>query len=307
MVMNFSEEEYPDSLVEIETNNSEDLTTLTPVEESNTTNDIITSQPQRQNISVNGVIEESKGTNNLITISKEDKDNVSQVLHGTESNIDSKYKDIDLPPQNDVSVIQTKINDEAYHNIKNEFIDDTVVGTSVGTTNVVADQFEEAPTSLLLADPPSGFKDSLTDAVPQESQLPIPLVEKVPKQGIQNNYLDDISFGSDSFDQAINKIAAAQESADEDCDPSSCNSLPVDLSQLNTIPSNLVNCQIESTSETIMPAQTSYRSVGSSPARPMSFSIAGYTERSNKETSYTEKLKIGRSDSSGSSSDSSLR
>jgi len=56
-------------------------------------------------------------------------------------------------------------------------------------------------------------------------------------------------------------------------------------------------------SETIMPASTSFKS----PARPMSFSIAGYTERSSKETSYTEKLKVGRSDSSGSSSDTSIR
>ena len=302
--MNFSEEEYPDSLADTETNNSEDLATFKSAEDGNT-NDVTESQLQIQNIPLSGVITESKETNDLAIVSSEN--NVIKLDHDSETDIDSKFNAITLPPENDESVIQIKINEEVDHNIKDDFIDDTVVGISEDATNIIPNELEEAPTSLLLADPPSGFKDSITDSVPQESQLPILLAENLPKQKIQNNYLDDISCGSDSFDQAINKVAAAQESADEDFDPSSCNSLPADLSQLNTIPSNLVNSQLESTSETIMPAPTSYSSVGSSSAKPMSFSIAGYTERSSKETSYTEKLKIGRSDSSGSSSDSSLR
>ena len=120
---------------------------------------------------------------------------------------------------------------------------------------------------------------------------------------LQNKYSDVVSLGSDSFDQAINKIDAAQELADEDLESNSCNSLPPNLSQIKLVSSNLIDCNLETTSETIMPASTSFKS----PARPMSFSIAGYTERSTKETSYTEKLKVGRSDSSGSSSDSSIR
>ena len=170
--------------------------------------------------------------------------------------------------------------------------------------NTSVGKFEDAPASLLLADPPSGFKDSIADpllpASPSNSST-----KDLEHRGLRNTFADDLSCGSDSFDQAINKIAASQESADEDLEPSSYNSLPSDLSQVKPVSSNLVESHLETTSEITMPEQKSHKPIGST--GPMKFSIAGYTERSSKETSYTEKLRLGRSDSSGSSSNSSLR
>ena len=238
------------------------------------------------------MIEDTNKTENIITGPIVPVDNVIESIQKPETIEQAKSE----------SVIKTENSPLVVHTPKNDLLDDSVIGISTDSENVTLGHLEEAPSSLLLADPPSGFKDSITDTVTQESQFLGPLSDNVTHYEIQNNYIDGVSLGSDSFDQAINRIDAAQVSADEDLDPT-CNSLPPDLSQVKLVPSSLTESNLETTSDTIMPAPTSYKS---SPSRPMSFSIGGYTERS-KETSYTEKLKVGRSDSSGSSSDSSIR
>lgn len=164
-------------------------------------------------------------------------------------------------------------------------------------------------TSLLLTDPPSGFKDSISETLQ-------PLSEQTqPNQAIENNSVtptgtksppdEAVSVSSESFDQAVNTRAAAQESTDEDTTVPACtyNSLP-NLSQTHPIASGFIEKEFNFLNTT-MPEQKAYKQSTSS--GPMHFSIAGYTERSNTETPYTEKLRIGRSDSNVSAYNSPLR
>ena len=162
--------------------------------------------------------------------------------------------------------------------------------------------FEDNPTSLHLADPPSGFKDSITIQSPSKDS---PDQKEDASSRLQNSSYEDLSCGSESFDQAVNVIADAQDSADEDIEPPSYNSLPPDLSKVKPITLSLLGNHTTTNPDITMPEQKSYKQVGS--PGPMKFSIAGYTERSSTETTYTEKLRIGRSDSNVSSYNSSLR
>ena len=200
---------------------------------------------------------------------------------------DTKHIDIN-------DVIEAKVISE--NNVKN---------TQLANPNTVVPEFEDIPVSLLLADPPSGFKDSIADPF-LSSSVSNQTAEILPSLQFKGSG-DDISCGSESFDQAINKIAEEQaDSGDDDVEPASYNSLPPDLSQVKSISSNLGTSHPETSSETTMPEQQLYKA-GGGPAGPMKFSIAGYTERSSRESSYTDKLKLGRSDSSVSSNNSSLR
>ena len=200
---------------------------------------------------------------------------------------DTKHIDIN-------DVIEAKVVSD--HNVKN---------TQLANPNTVVPEFEDIPVSLLLADPPSGFKDSIADPF-LSSSVSNQTAEILPSFQLKGS-VDDISCGSESFDQAINKIADEQEdSGDDDVEPASYNSLPPDLSQVTSISSNLGTSHPETSSETTMPEQQLYKA-GGGPSGPMKFSIAGYTERSSRESSYTDKLKLGRSDSSVSSNNSSLR
>ena len=200
---------------------------------------------------------------------------------------DTKHIDIN-------DVIEAKVISE--NNVKN---------TQLANPNTVVPEFEDIPVSLLLADPPSGFKDSIADPF-LSSSVSNQAAAILPSLQFKGS-VDDISCGSESFDQAINKIAEEQaDSGDDDVEPASYNSLPPDLSQVKSISSNLGTSHPETSSETTMPEQQLYKA-GGGPSGPMKFSIAGYTERSSRESSYTDKLKLGRSDSSVSSNNSSLR
>ena len=260
-------------------------------------------QSQGQIAPYSDKIEETKSDDTTTVSPSEFQINVNERHHILEYNETNKVNDPNVPTLRDGSVNLSDTRNVIDYSVANDLNDYKVNGIRIDTENTTVAELEEAPTSLLLTDPPSGFKDSLTETGSKESKQSPTLNEDASFNDLQNKYSDVVSLGSDSFDQAINKIDAAQELADEDLEPNSCNSLPPNLSQIKLVSSNLIDCNLETTSETIMPASTSFKS----PARPMSFSIAGYTERSTKETSYTEKLKVGRSDSSGSSSDSSIR
>ena len=192
--------------------------------------------------------------------------------------------------------------DQFYPSTNDNSIAKTLI--SAEKSIIVNSELEDVPISLLLADPPSGFKDSIADPLPAAA-LVTETTDDITPLVVKGSTADDISCGSDSFDRAINKIADDQDSADDDLGPSSYTSLPPDLSQVRPVSSNLAERQIETSSETTMPEQNSSKQIGST--GPMKFSIAGYTERTNKEPSYTEKLKLGRSDSNVSSYNSSLR
>ena len=265
--------------------------------------DINDNQSQEEIGPISDKIEETKNSDTITIGPGElhiDANERNHILDNTKTN---NLNDPIVPTLKDGSVNASDNCDVIDYSVANDLNDYKAKGIRIDTENAAVGELEDAPTSLLLTDPPSGFKDSLTETGPQESKRSPTLSDDASFHDLQNKYTDIASLGSDSFDQAINKIDAAQESADEDLEPNSCNSLPPNLSQINLVPSSLIDCNLETTSETIMPASTSFKS----PARPMSFSIAGYTERSSKETSYTEKLKVGRSDSSGSSSDASIR
>ena len=252
---------------------------------------------------INDKIVETKNDDTTTIGPSEIQINVNERNHILDHTNTNNVNDPIVPSFKDGSLKVSDSRDVIDYSVANDLNDYKVKDIRIDTESAAVAELEEAPTSLLLTDPPSGFKDSLTETGSQESKQSPTLNEDVLFHDLQNKYSDVVSLGSDSFDHAINKIDAAQESADEDLEPNSCNSLPPNLSQINLVPSNLIDCNLETTSETIMPASTSFKS----PARPMSFSIAGYTERSSKETSYTEKLKVGRSDSSGSGSDTSIR
>ena len=285
-------------------NRSDDISVHNLISDKHTNKNNINDKPFQEPIGpISDKIAETKNDDTITNSPSEIQINVNERNHILDHTKTNNVNDPVVPTLKDGSVNASDSRDAIDYSVANDLNEYEVKGITIDTENAADGELEEAPTSLLLTDPPSGFKDSLTETGPQESKLSPTLSEDASFHDLQNKYTDVVSLGSDSFDQAINKIDAAQESADEDLEPNSCNSLPPNLSQINLVPSNLTDCNLETTSETIMPASTSFKS----PARPMSFSIAGYTERSSKETSYTEKLKVGRSDSSGSSSDTSIR
>ena len=191
---------------------------------------------------------------------------------------------------NDQQTVEPSVNEYKQCNNNNTIEGDKAIDArsinDASKKNNESEVLEDQLPSLIFADPPSGFKDSISNqAVNTETSAS-------PK--LQTPSDEEVSLGSESFDQAINnKVIAQGLSTDE---ASSCNSLPLDLSQIRTAPSSLGGSTEKAIDPDKMPA-----------SGPMKFSIAGYTERSNKEAPYIEKLKLGRSDSNVSSYNSSVR
>ena len=290
-----SDEEYPDSLTDndtIQESNQPFFVTTTVLskdipEASNIDQVLLDTNHLTKDVTKDSKISLSTNDSNIIEHEADDK--CDKAILGDTKHIDSHLFD-------------KRINDEIEAKVITE---NNVKNTQLANPNTVVPEFEDIPVSLLLADPPSGFKDSIADPF-LSSSVSNQTAEILPSLQFKGS-VDDISCGSESFDQAINKIAEEQsDSGDDDVEPASYNSLPPDLSQVKSISSNLGTSHPETSSETTMPEQQLYKA-GGGPAGPMKFSIAGYTERSSRESSYTDKLKLGRSDSSVSSNNSSLR
>ena len=293
-----SDEEYPDSLTDndtIQESNQPFFVTNTVLskdisEASNIDKVQVDTKEVTKDVTKDSKI--SLSTNDPKLIEREDDDKCDKGILEDTKHIDSHLFDERQPNINDA--IEANLISE--NNVKN---------TQLANPNTVVPEFEDIPVSLLLADPPSGFKDSIADPF-LSSSVSNQTAEILPSLQLKGS-VDDISVGSESFDQAINKIADEQaDSGDDDVEPAPYNSLPPNLSQVKSISSNLVTSHPETSSETTMPEQQLYKA-GGGPSGPMKFSIAGYTERSSRESSYTDKLKLGRSDSSVSSNNSSLR